>query len=109
MKNDTVGIYYETPEGKIVYTYGFSGTDKTISYRFEEGGGHTVSFDEFDTWKPRMDLKDFPNSKDPVLPYEFDLYWDIKRMSQLKRALENDSVNAADIREAMATHNIILN
>lgn len=108
MKNTTVGIHYETPSGKIAYTYGLNNATKMITYRFDDNeGSREVSYEEFDTWKPRRDLKDFPNASDPRLPYVFDLYWDIKFMSQLKQELEwHEDEN--EIREAMAKHNIVL-
>ena len=72
--NNTIGIYYELPNGQIAYTYGWDGRNKTISYRFDDKqGGRTISQKEFDTWKPRRDLNDFPNATDPRLPYIFDL------------------------------------
>ena len=82
-KNDTIGIYYELPNGKIAYTYGWNGIKKEVSYYFENEKPRVVTENVFQTWKPRKDLKDFPNSKDPVLPYDFDLYYDLKRMSDL--------------------------
>jgi hypothetical protein len=48
-----------------------------------------VTYAEYWTWKHRRDLTDFPNAKDPLLPYVFDLFWDIKHLSELKRALAN--------------------
>ena len=89
--NDTVGIYYELPDGRIVYTFGFSKIPNyIIRYYFNDGSGpREISNEEFQTWIPRRDLKDWPDSKDPVLPYEFDLHFDIKRESELKYLLEN--------------------
>jgi hypothetical protein len=85
--NDTIGILYELSDGRIVMTFGFNNVKKTVSY-YEDGcGSQEVSFDEFNSWTPRRDLQDFPNAKDPRLPYVFDLYWDIKYMSQLRQIL----------------------
>jgi hypothetical protein len=107
--NQTIGIYYELPDGKIVYTYGYmgNGIKNTISYYFDDNeDSKTVDQDEFDTWKPRGDLKDFPNAKDPRLPYVFDLYWDIKYTSQLKQELKLGHPDEKEIREKMKELNI---
>lgn len=105
-KNNTKGIYYELPNGKIAYTYGF--TKDSIQYYFDNDESvYAVTKKEFQTWKPRKDLKDFPNASDPRLPYEFDLNWDIKFMSQLKLTLENDDFDS-DILETMKKYNITI-
>lgn len=107
--NNTIGIHYELPDGRIAYTYGWSGKENLVSYYFDDGnGGRTVSIDEFQTWKPRRDLGDFPNARDPRLPYVFDLFWDIKYMSQLKRELSWGHRDEKEIREIMRDHNIVL-
>ena len=84
-----VGIFYELPDGRIADTYGFDGLKKTVSYYFDDDSGPQtpVTFEEFDKWIPRRDLKDFPNARDPRLPYVFDLYWDIKHLSGLRREI----------------------
>jgi hypothetical protein len=106
--NNTIGIHYELPNGQIAYTYGWDGQNKTVSYRFDDGKGtRTVSQEEFNTWKPRQDLNDFPNATDPRLPYVFDLFWDIKYKSQLKWALENEP-DSDEIKEKMKEHNITI-
>ena len=107
--NNTIGIHYELPDGRIAYTYGWSGTEGTISYYFDDNkGGRTVTQDEFNTWKPRRDLKDFPDARDPRLPYVFDLFWDIKCVSQLKRELSWGHEDEKEIRKRMREHNIVL-
>ena len=102
-----VGVYYELPDGRIAYTYGFNGTSKTVVYYFDDdNGSHSVSYDEIQTWKMRRDLKDFPNARDPRLPYVFDLYWDLKYLSDLKAAIENNHDDLDSIRAAMTDHSI---
>jgi len=90
--NDAIGIYYELPDGRIVYTYGFNDTEQTIGYYFDGYSGHiknrTASYSDWQTWVARDDLKDFPNAIDPRVPYVFDLHWDIKYLSQIKEALK---------------------
>lgn len=98
--NDTIGIFYELPNGKIAKTIGWNKVQKIIIYYFEGLPFTTVSEDEFQTWKPRTDLKDFPNAKDPRLPYIFDLYWDIKYTSELEYILaEEDHEDLEDIKD----------
>jgi len=104
--NDTVGIFYELPDGKIVMTFGFSNVNKTVSYHEEGCDSHEVSFDDFNSWTPRGDLRDFPNAKDPRLPYEFDLHWDIKYMSQLRRELAGHGADEKELRELMLKYGL---
>ena len=102
-----VGVYYELPDGRIAYTYGVNGPRKCVSYYFDDdNGSHTVSFDEIRTWKRRTDLRDFPNARDPRLPCTFDLFWDIKYLSDLREAISNNHDELDSIRQAMAEHNI---
>lgn len=104
-----IGIHYELPDGRIVYTYGFNDVEKTVQYYFDDDkGGRTANYAELNKWKPRRDLKDFPNAKDPRLPYVFDLFWDIKYMSQLKNELARGHKDENEIKEKMREHNIVL-
>jgi len=102
-----IGILYERSDGSIVKTYGWDGTDKIVSYYDEVTYGY-ANAEEFSTWKPRRDLDDFPNAKDPILPYDFDLCWDIKYTSQLKRALQTDHPDKTEMLEMMIAHNITM-
>lgn len=105
---NTVGIFYELPCGRIAKTYGYDGAKQRIHYYFDdEAGGHTVSMDEFKSWKPRTELNDFPQARDPHLPNEFNLFWDIKYMSELKRAIARHHVDLDAIQAAMERHNIV--
>ena len=83
-----VGVMHERPDGVIVRTYG-AGTNRVSWYDDNDNRGHATHA-EYATWKPRPDLADFPNARDPRLPYVFDLYWDIKYLSELKRTLQNE-------------------
>lgn len=104
-----VGALYERSDGSIIRTYHWDGTEKTISY-FDETMKKSYSADlkEFNTWKLRCDLHDFPNPKNPLLPYDFDLCWDIQYMSQLKRALQHNHPDKNEILEMMIIHNITI-
>ena len=100
-RNNTVGIHYELPDGRIAYTYGFM--ENTIMYYFDDGkGGRSATDAEFQTWTPRRDLRDFPNARDPRLPDEFDTLWDIKYMSELRRVLRDETEDVVAIRRRMA-------
>ena len=110
MRNDTIGIHYELPDGRIVYTCGFSkkGPVPIITYFFDnDSGQHIVTGTEFQKWKPRRDLRDFPNARDPRLPYCFDLFWDIKYISQLKATVRGH-IDETDIRKMMLDHGITI-
>lgn len=105
-----VGAHYELSDGRLVRTFSCNGRadPKTVGYYFDDGeGGREALLSETATWKLRDDLHDFPNARDPILPYVFDLFWDIKYRSQLVRQV-NGHDDEADIREQMAKHDIRL-
>jgi hypothetical protein len=82
------GGFYELPNGRIAKTYGWNGITRMVAYYFDtdEPSGQ-VSEADIKSWKRRSDLHDFPNARDPLLPYVFDLHWDIKHMSELEKVL----------------------
>jgi hypothetical protein len=99
--NDTIGIYYEVPDGRVAYVFRWN--RGVIGYYFNDGfGSREATEEEFQTWKPRRELRDFQDQKDFRLPYVFDLLWDIKRVSQLRYALEHGHEDETSIREEMA-------
>ena len=99
----TVGVFYELPNGQIAYTYGFDDQKKVVSYRLDgDTTGRTITYEEIiKSWKPRFDLYDFPDSSDPKLPYLFDLNWDIRYMSELRRVLAAGHPQLDEIKQAM--------
>ena len=102
MKNETVGIYYERPDGTIVLTVGFNPLPEPQVYYHGDGELSEKAPDaEFQTWKPRRDLSDFPNAIDPRLPYSFDLHWDIKYLSQLKAYMDRYEERLAARKQAV--------
>lgn len=112
-ENDTIGIHYELPDGKIAYVCGWHGKEGKISYYFNgDTKTRKTSINKWNTWKPRRDLKDFPNAVDPRLPHVFDLFWDLKHKSQLEHAISGNSDFSLDevslIKEKMQYHNITL-
>lgn len=86
-----VGGYYELPSGGVVKVVRVHRNpidwEWYVDYRDENGhvssGRIVLAF-----WTYRPDLRDFPNAKDPRLPYEFDLLFDIKHVSELKSAIQ---------------------
>jgi len=112
--NDTIGIFYNKPDGTLVKTYGFTGSGAEILYTWCDDQGYphdeTCTDAEFQTWTPRRDVKDFPQweKSDPLLPYSFDLFYDIKRRSQLVPLYEE--IKGSDeeqfFRELLAEHEI---
>lgn len=103
-KNDIViGGYYKKPDGEIILTYGCNTTH--VQYRNEDCLYSAISKEELVTWE-RLFIDDFPNAKDPKLPDEFDLLFDIKYTSQLERFLKEESYNAYTINEMLKRYNI---
>ena len=101
--NFSIGdAYYELPNGKIARAIswhgGRNGDNPSVGYYFDDDkGGRVALEEEWSKWKRRLDLRDFPNARDPRLPYVFDLLWDIKYISDLKRALEQGEITTQDI------------
>lgn len=109
MSNDhiTVGIFYEMPNGQIAYTYGFDDRKKVVSYRLDgDTTGRVATYEEIKAWKPRFDLYDFPDSSDPKLPYIFDMNWDIRCTSDLRRVLASGHPQLDEIKRAMQKYKI---
>lgn len=93
-----IGMFYQTPAGKIIYTY-MGGPEGIGAY--EEGKSpRQYSYAEMANMKPLPKIRDFPNAQDPRLPYVYDLHWDIKRVSELKRAIEEDT----EVLDVLRTH-----
>lgn len=93
---DTIGAYYSTPFG-VVNTYSWDGREKTIGWLKIRKAKGFCNFYEFGSTKEedakdwvKLNVEDFPESVDKRLPYVFDLIFDIKRMSQLRRAFRNE-------------------
>ena len=84
-----LGSYYATDTGEIVYAYGVR--EGKVMYRYEDDTDTPeVTIDDVnERWK-LTDLRDFPNARDPRLPYVFDLFWDIKYLSELKHELAKE-------------------
>jgi hypothetical protein len=79
-----------------------------VSYCFDtdEPAGSIFEGDMAE-WKLRRDLTDFPNARDPRLPYVFDLYWDIKHKSELEHILRQGThADIDEIRLLVAEHGL---
>lgn len=103
-----IGAFYELPDGRIARTYGWSGADRMVSYYFDtdEPAGSIFEGD-MANWKHRRDLNDFPNARDPRLPYVFDLHWDLKHISELENTLRSGAHDDIDeIRMMAAEHGL---
>lgn len=109
---DVIGCFYQTPFG-VVRTNSYSTLDneKIIGwYKIKKTKGFknyyqfgSVKQSETINWV-RLNIEDFPESVDRVLPYSFDLFFDIKRMSQLRKAFSYEDKES--LLETMKTHNI---
>jgi hypothetical protein len=109
---DCIGTFYETPFG-IVKTYGYdrSNGDEIISwYRLRRTKGFRNYYEYGSIRKSdtadwiRSKVSDFPGSVDEILPYSFDLLFDIKRMSQLRSAFRHE--DSEELLETMKSHSI---
>lgn len=104
-----IGSYYDTGK-EIVLVYG-AGRGR-VQYRTEDEH-FGCDYDDCITWK-QTDLMDFPNAKDPRLPYSFDLHYDIKYLSELKHAIKHlefrgtvlDEGDISSLKELCQHHNI---
>ena len=102
-----VGALYELPTGTIARSFG-SGPNG-IQYYFDDSkGGRLASHEEVKAWKHRADLNDFPNARDPILPYVFDLEWDIKFRSELVQVLTDGHPQEKAIIDAVIRNNVDL-
>lgn len=103
-----IGAYYDLPDGTVARLSGWDGSNRTVSYRRDDDlGTLTAPEEEVGAWTRRDDLADFPNSRDPVLPFAFDLNWDAKRRSDLPPLLA-DPETAEAVAKALGEHGIVL-
>lgn len=104
--NDTIGIFYELPDGSIVKAYGWNGGTNTVHYYMSDLVGRSVEESVWATWKPRRDLVDFANVNNPLLPQIFDLLWNLKRWTDLATALSAGHHDEISLREAMSNNDL---
>lgn len=89
-KNICVGCFYENKITKEFFiSRSWDGSKKIIVLYSEKRPSKpskvlNVTEKELEeNWILRKDLRDFPFAFNPLLPYEFDLWWDIKLESEL--------------------------
>jgi len=87
MKNEIrIGqVFYKDKNGEIVKPYGVD--QNNIFYTTKDNGHSIIPKTEFDEWTLIDGMKDFENSNNPMLPYSFDLNWDIKYLDNLKEVI----------------------
>lgn len=91
-----VGGYYSTPYGVVRVNHvdnvtkrlGWTSIRRTKGIRYKYQHGEKL-IEHTKDWV-LLDITDFPESPDKQLPYVFDLLFDIKTMSQLRRELKNE-------------------
>lgn len=105
------GGFYELADGRIarVYTY----TPTKVGYYFDGDRKDAHRYGEMSHAQLRActyrgDLKDFPNAIDPLLPYAFNLFWDIKHHSELRKAVQSGHEEMEDIKFFMNQYGIVL-
>jgi hypothetical protein len=105
----TGGAYYKVPDGRICYVCG-GGRGKVVYYFDDDNGVLECTVEECKDWEYQK-IRDFPNARDPRLPYDFDLHWDIKYTSQLKAILAGEAHfddELDELKDMMKRHNIQL-
>ena len=106
-----IGLYYEKQDGKIVKAYGWDTKSYSCYYLDDQGNRKNFSARPLETtsWKLRKDLNDFPNTRDPKLPYIFDLMYDVTYVSELKELLKTcDSQDRNILKKYIKDHKIKL-
>lgn len=89
-----VGEFYNTPKWGVVFVSGHS-YGKFYFYGYNYKGNRITEEEAIKTFE-KVTIQDFPENLDsnPRLPYEFDLYWDIKRCDELLSDCNNDKMFA---------------
>lgn len=106
--NVVVGGFYRMPDGRIVKTYGGGGEFvRWYTDGPRESGQSTRA--EMDEWEYLEGMQDFPNATDPLLPYEFDLNWDVHTLGQfLSEGSDAPGIDNPHVQEICQYHGIDL-
>jgi hypothetical protein len=114
--NIVVGAFHESPVHGIIKVVGSSNRTMSVTfYAYSDESTREAPYSEAVDWTLRRDIKDFPESTDPLLPYVFDLHWDIKRLSDVKAIIAEDYCdpfsgdpiyNETLFKELVAEHNL---
>lgn len=110
------GCFYKHCESGVeIRLSGYSGRNGTDPHSVvlqgydKHGNVYTLTEAElYQNYLQYREQEDFTDPVDPRLPYVFDLFWDIKTISQLKYHLDNEVVDQ-EMMDAMAKHNICIN
>ena len=98
LKSQMSNGYFELPDGQIGYVCGMNKSENVVRYYLDDDVGvRCATFKAYFKWTIRRDLKDFPNARDPMLPYEFDLLFNIKRKSELENKIKELQSVALDL------------
>lgn len=100
-----IGGFCEFPDGRIASVIGWNSLEQSYQCRFENGQSIIVSKFDRHFIKSRADLFYFPDAKDPHLPYEFDMMYGIKNLSDLKAEI-NRGIHKDDLLIMARHHNI---
>lgn len=102
------GGFYRMSDGRIIVTYG--GNWEFVRWHTDEpreSGQSTRA--EMDEWEYLEGMRDFPNAADPLLPYEFDLWWDVRTLGQfLSEGSDAPGIDNPHVQEICKYHGIDL-
>lgn len=93
------GAIYKRPDGTFVYV-GRTQPPINVEFWSDDEVYHTTPYKDTADWERQPYLRDLPNAVDPLLPYEFDLHWDVKRLSHLHAADEGVTDEHRDLATA---------
>ena len=82
-KDLVLGFYRRPIDGDVVHTSCY--INGMIHWQTDGGEHGQVTCEELSIWEFLNGAHDFPDAKDPRLPYEFDLWYDVHNVSQLVR------------------------
>lgn len=111
-----LGQYYRMDNGKIAHISG-SESENNIhtKYRYQCLDIHgyrtpkEIDAQKTKKWVEQPELTNIPGDKDPRIPYEFDLNYDLKTISDLQRALTHASIEEKnELHLLMKKYNISL-
>jgi hypothetical protein len=104
-----IGVFHRRQDGSIALVGGWDARERSVAYALDDDAGVRIATEaEYEAWTAREDLADFPDARDPALPYVFDLNFDLKHRSALVRLLKDAEAPADEIRAMMKDHGIVL-
>lgn len=111
-----LGKYYRMDNGEIAHIYGAERQDDIYTkYKYQCLDIHgyrtpkEIDAQKTKKWVEQPELTNIPGDKDPRIPYEFDLNYDLKTISDLQRALTHASIEEKnELHLLMKKYNISL-